>query len=43
MYRLYVVPCGMPMLNQWNVPQGYVVLMWDYKSIARLAGTLLCE
>ena len=38
--RLYVVPCGMPMLDQYSVPQGYVELMWD-SGIARLAGALL--
>ena len=34
--------CGMSMLNQWNVPQGHVVLMWDC-GIARLARAPLCE
>ena len=35
---LYVVPCGMSMLNQWNVPQGYVVFYGGLKALLDLLG-----
>ena len=38
MYRLYVVPCGMSMLNQWSVPQGYVVFNGGLKALLDLLG-----
>ena len=37
-YMLYVVPCGMSMLNQWNVPQGYVVFYGGLKALLDLLG-----
>ena len=38
MYRLYVVPCGMSMLDQWNVPQGYVVFYGGLRALLDLLG-----
>ena len=38
MYRLYVVPCGMPMLDQWNVPQGMLYYCGIVKALLDLLG-----
>ena len=38
LYKLYVVPCGMSLLDQWNVPQGYVVFYGGLKAVLDLLG-----